>query len=510
MTSRRTTPLNFNIDIHNTTSAPIKFAYNESFDQVFIKDMEDYSLTVSSLKIPTVGLETFVMDNPNDYSIMMYGNTVNRLNANTVRTLPLPTVDTVDSDPFATALYICNGGNISYYSPQQFMEIVNRTMYRVYRNFTRATYDNNASPYTMSVILNQTSTGQTNVSATYTSTPFSNNIPYVIADAEVILGGFTLVQSGTSNPLNSPFNVWLQAPGGNKQVIFSCNGMNRISQTNIILSEAAYRPFSNTLDSTALTKAVYYQPMTSFVTTLHGVPFWTSAGPNVWTFGVSSNSAFQGGMNLQLRLTLVLPTGFGSSGNMNVQYYLPPALSLDSSSKKVTFTYQNFLAENQITIAFSPKLYGILNLGHTFQQYNPTTGYYDVIYPRMSPTLTSSQPLFILQEQSTMYNMTNIAKVYLKSNALRCEYEYGSSLVADSTISDFKVNTDSEYLGDLLYSTDAGNKPWRRYRFIGRGQMRMIDVQFMCQYDNGLTREIYIAPGLTGQARLTFFNEINQ
>ena len=497
-----TTPLNFNAHVTNSTQTPIKFEYNETLDNILIRDSSNYSLSVTGLKVPTDGLETFVMDNPNDYTVTVYGGGNETLD-NFIFTVPLPSTDAVDPD--SGTYNVCNGFDVKYYSPQQFVDILSRTMYRAFRGF----YRNNTDPYnkTFSITLANSGSAASTITGSVDVSPVPSTLnSSFIAEISFTLSNFALTSLNTALPLTAPFQIWANAPGSsNYYVIFSSSGFQNFStmpnNVTIRLSECAYAPFPPWFQpTTTLTPNVYAQPTTSFLSSFCNS--FTCVG--TWNFSITCNIIFRGSVTITVE-------AISCATNKPA---LPPLLSLDSTTKKLSLEFQSNWAYTNLRLAFSPKLYAMINFGASYTYYNTRYGWYEIVVPPLASS-NATAPISaggreittLVQQQATMYNMMNITRIVVKSSNLRCDSEYGRSLVSDNVISDFKIDTDVEYLGDLTYTTDAGGIPWRRYKITGHAPTRQIDLSFSAEYDNGQRRDIYIQPGLEGHARISFFKE---
>lgn len=495
-----TTPLNFNVTVRNTSQSSVQFDYQESFDSVLISDSSNYSVSITGLRIPTQGLETFVMDNPADYYVTLYGGYDTSTTGNGVITVQLPSNDALD--PIFGS--ICNGKTIMYYSPQQFIDILSRTIYRAYRGFLRTYCD--ASATFQANLLNM-GTASNSLSSTVTLANTGTLNQCNIADITITISGLKLYTRNTNTPLNAPFQLNVQMPGAPAAiVVWSCSGFQNIdplagANYNINLSEGAYSPLPSWFQpQTYLSSNVYAQPTTSFISS-----FNNNGNPvGNWVFTIFSNMPFTGQATITVNI----------SANLTSRFSLPPLLSLSSTTKKLSLNYQSSWAYSNMRLGFSPKLYSMVNFGQSYTYYNSQMGIYEIVLPPLTSTnasapisATGNEITTLEQQQSSMYNMMNISRIVVKSSNLRCDSEKGKSLVSDNVISDFKVDTDVEYLGDLTYTTDAGVTPWRRYKITGHASTRNIDLNFAAEYNNGLRRDIYIQPGLEGQARLSFFKE---
>ena len=500
MMINQSTPINFNIAMHNDSQQPIKFAFNDTFNYNFINNSDRYSVSMTSLRIPTYALETFIMGTPSDYYVTIYGGGQTVTGTTTSATVALPADDAVD--PSNTSF--CNGGHIRYKSPQHFVDILSRTIYRAYRNYMRIAGDApNISTLSITLSDNGSPVYSMSGSATQATAPLLNVSS--IADISFTLSNSTLAFT------SGMFKISVRMPSAtspnpNPYVTIFAGNPNNFANNNytICLTEAAYRSLPAYFDpESCLTNNVYALPTTSFVSSFCNTAYGGALG--TWDFLISSQSPFTGHITITADIT----------GNIVNKPHLPPAISLDSTTKKLSIHYQSNWVYNGMRIGFSPKLYAMINLGESVTSFNNKLGIYEFMYPPLTSS-SSTGPITDtpgdeintwVQQQSTMYDMMNISRIVIKSYNLRCESEYGQSLVADNVLCDFKIDTDVEYLGDLLYTTDAGVMPWRRYRIMSSLPTSMIDLNFEVEYDNGTRRSIYISPGQSAQARLSFFKE---
>ena len=140
----------------------------------------------------------------------------------------------------------------------------------------------------------------------------------------------------------------------------------------------------------------------------------------------------------------------------------------------------------QFFLSFSPKLNSILG----FPSYLSSDGLYKLKQPQvlLSQNLTAGSFIDYVQPVSTLYKLTNIKAIQLRSSTLPVSGEY--SLASQSTIVmsiDVSVDTAKD-----IYEYSASIE--RYYDLIGNAELTDINFSIWVEYVNGEVVQCYLPP----------------
>ena len=123
--------LNFQVLKENSSNAPIEFRYNETFNQEFLSRGSEWEVSVTKLSLPSSQFETFYMgDRQQDYSVGIVGsNPVTKKYNEYTEFLP-------DDRDVVSQVY--SYGKIKYYSGNQVLEMMSRSLYIAYMNYVKS------------------------------------------------------------------------------------------------------------------------------------------------------------------------------------------------------------------------------------------------------------------------------------------------------------------------------------------------------------------------------------
>lgn len=175
----------------------------------------------------------------------------------------------------------------------------------------------------------------------------------------------------------------------------------------------------------------------------------------------------------------------------------------------LTLKYQNIYYKYKMNLGWSGSLVPLLRF-YDKNVYDTTSSLYKVIYP----TQTLSTLTDVIEERqytSTLYKLTNLSRIVLKSNSLANGSEYfintENLAVSENVLQDFAIQTDSDLGTSLIYSIDT--MPWRRFTLskMSGTNLRNIDIEVSVKYDDESEKPLELQPGESFSCRLTFFEE---
>jgi hypothetical protein len=178
---------------------------------------------------------------------------------------------------------------------------------------------------------------------------------------------------------------------------------------------------------------------------------------------------------------------------------LPPFFNINTSGK-LELIYSKNYPINDIKLVMSPKLERMFSFGHQARIWK---GQY---YEFMWPSLAFQDDVDLItwtQIYNTKYRMCLARKILVIGPGLNVSGEYFDTSRQENIIADFMLDTEQD-LGNLIFSTDAGIAPWRRYSLNSDTPLTDIRVQIKVMYEDQSTSLINIGYGSSFELKLLF------
>jgi len=183
----------------------------------------------------------------------------------------------------------------------------------------------------------------------------------------------------------------------------------------------------------------------------------------------------------------------------NTQPQLSPFFNINSSGK-LELIYSKNYPINNIKLCMSPKLERMFSFGHQARIWKGDH------FEFMWPSLAFQDDIDLItwtQIYNTKYRMCLARKILVVGIGFNIVGEYFDSLNQQNVIADFMIDTEQD-LGNLVYSTDAGVMPWRRYSLKSDMPLLELKVQIFAQYEDQSTSLINIGYGSSFELKLLF------
>ena len=119
-----------------------------------------------------------------------------------------------------------------------------------------------------------------------------------------------------------------------------------------------------------------------------------------------------------------------------------------------------------------------------------------------------SKALTIYQFAGHISSLSNISRLIISSPSLATQNDYILStfaIASSNQLADFTIDMDTDGISDLVYTTDAGVIPWRRYLLQSQDPLSYLDLTCQLEYSNGLSKPLILPPNSTFICRLSFF-----
>ena len=386
------------------------------------------------------------------------------------------------------------------------LEGVNRTMTKSYYQAMSAIANqsnvlNNFGYYSNSASLNLTNLSETGNANTYTL-PATYNF-------RVCSVKLTITNMVMNTNFNMPFSLML-SNANNEVLVFSTSPSEKeysylASNTGVTFAEYGINPFVKIQDMPISSSNVVY-PMESFL------KFSNNGSGNTWNISVIPTSG-------------LITNNFSIAFNYTLEVIempdlpsLPPVFNLNTTGYLKLLYQQNYPFKN-IKIELTPKLHRMLCLSSQSRRFLSDVDRFELIYPSLPlthpminlqsggylGTTTNGYNIITFQQfEKTSYRLVNIDKILVSANQLGVTSEFYNDYYQQQVIQDFVINKDSD-LSELVYSTDASVKPYRRYRLNNETPVQNIGFQIFTQYIDGSVLKVQIPAGTTFSMKVGFF-----
>lgn len=466
----------YNFEIINDSSQTIVADKTDRRLNSLLSNPSDYTLGIVKFSLPTEAIKSFINTIEADYTLT-YGS---------LATLQIDGSPSIFSNYTATNALPTNE-QYNYISYEDVIEAFNRRSMLTYRDWLNSFSSNYLSFYNK---LNFTNTYTINVS----SAPYVHE-QSIAVNAGVLnsvdnkLGYIKLTLNigyvGGEDPANKhPHRVYLVDPTGNKCLVyanFDCSYSNTLT-----FEDAALISLDSLSDYSQPIPSGIYQPKESFLKFNTG-----SSQFGNWKIRVESTSCelalvhnFHLSVNYSLEMSFLPKQGNGNSLGIS-QYPILLGLSDTNSSLLQLKIHESWFYGNNY-ISFSPKLNSILG----FPSYLGSDGRYKLKQPQvlLSTTMTSASFVDYVQPVSTLYKLTNIKSIQLRSNTLPVSGEF--SVASQSNIV-MSINVSVDTAKDI-YEYSASIE--RYYDLIGNVELTDINFSIWVEYTDGTVHQAYLPP----------------
>jgi hypothetical protein len=453
----------YNFKIANTSTDEINVEQTDINNNAFLLNSSDWSLSIQKFSLPADSIDSFLINDSSKYAIKM-GHMETSL------------VDATEQLNDLNASYGMPTNDVfNYQTNQDFVEAFNRTSLQCYRNY----------------LYNMGTKNHTTVSDTFLlAVDFEQYLQVydktiTVANPQMgftsgILGGVELTLTiGNTDPLlrqPRPFRVYLRNPAGVSCLVYTCANTD-INQT-LTFKDSSLNSLSSKTDEMSAFQTGDYQPVESFTKFNSGTSAWGDWKLHFEDLDVLHHDLY-GLFYMDVSYSLTLYTTQGLP--YNVTYVSPqfaPTLAIDQTSNKLQLLLHQSWFYCPCYIRFSQPLAYVLG----FDTYNDGSGWYKLKLPQVLLDNTLSPTSFITyaQEISTVYRLTGIRAIEIRSATIPVDGEYDSQSNSPIIMS-VDVNVDAAK-DRYEYASTSEN---RFYDLIGDGPLKNINFSVWIIYENG-------------------------
>jgi len=494
-------PINIQAIYNNATNADATFRYNANFNVPLLPQQNDYSVAITRLRVPGTKIQSFVIRDQSRYYFTLASTNSSLSNQFQLKTFTeyLPDDSGVSStDPNE---YV---GAVQYYNPSQMLDIFTRCMFRNWIGFCNLW---------QSYVINTgflTESWRTTQKSAWTR---SINVPFImnttLANIEFHLQRFITSDNpiGSNNvisPGDYPTRLTLVDPKGAEIILMNVGPKSYVDLNNydtnryMRFTEGAYVPTNYYNLGASNKNVITYLPTAESLLKFNGNYYDHITQPN-WTLKFDSFEPVYGEIAFRF-IFHTLPTDKRLPSE-------PPTFSLDGS--RISLNTSETFINSDIEIGFSPTIKAMIDFGESYHC-KLTNGDYNFRFPAyINGSNPLSQQISILQFAPHISSLSNISRLIVASPSLSTQNDYVLStfaIASTNQLADFTIDLDTDGVSDLVYSTDAGIIPWRRYQLQSGDPLSRLDLECVLEYSNGLTRDLVLPPNTTFICRLSFFS----
>ena len=434
-------------------------------------DLQDYSLSITRLAIPTSELAHLYFSDSdiNKYSVSlkMFNSYLNTYK-NYTKTLPTE-----------------NSHGIVYNSKEKIIEMLNRALANCYRQYFEDPLANNLNMKPVIADKLTTFTNASNLGAdiaiTTTYNKFAGHKLRILSPVTKTLGSNSQIM-----------RLFIQSHDGIKQYLY-------IGTIGDFINKSAKAPYDITEDSY---RDWDYFDTNKGHTDVKAFESYVKFKDAVFTpkcnVGVESNDTFS--ITIQYQLSVYFS---------DEQIIPTQSPFISRVGQKLHLNFQNYYYRNNHQVGFS----GFFNNSMDFTtlpkriEGSGSSRIYFVQYDAMILATDLSELIVISQDTSTIEKLGNLSEIQLRSSALSSVSENiisnASVPISSSVLQEFVVFKDDPLGNQLLYS--ESNVPWRRIDMSKiLHQTRNIDLSIYSSYENGSSKILQLNPGETWSVRLSF------
>jgi hypothetical protein len=469
----------YNFNIINDTNGEIIAEKTETRMSPILTKPNDFGMSILKFQLPTESIKSFVVNNSNDYQIK-YGSSA------TVGFFD----ETTFMNPYSGSSSLPLSNSYNYINNSDVIEAFNRTSFQAYRNYL---YD-----YGKTNIIVPIYSSNIVSSGSYSFTVSQPNLFVHEQTINISAGGSSATVDGRLGYLKlilnigspdsnvRPHRVYLISPTGVKCLIYA--GFTTLSSNTLSFEDGNIQGLDSQTDYTLPLASGNYLPKESFLKFITN----TSQLGN-WKLRIESSNWETMVLNFSLNVSYTIDAYFlpkqGSQGNSNdlgiVQF--PILLGLDENQPDLLQLkiHESFLYGNNY-FALTPKLNNILG----YPSYNGGDGFYKLKIPQvlLSNPMTSNSFFNYNQPSSTLYKLTNIKSIQIRSNSLPVSGEYSIASQTQIVMS-INVNTDTK---KDIFEFSASIE--RVYDLIGDTPIADLNFSIFIEYNDGSVVPAILGP----------------
>ena len=467
------TSVYYNFELNNKTDLPILLDKTEQRDSPILKNASDYKLSIVKFNLPASNVESFVIDNQNDYLLQL---------ASTYLSDGAP--QTYQTAKYSLSLLTSNEYQMLTY--QDFIENFNRRSLLCYRAYLTAfdiTYNNVRE-----------NSGTITTASTYQTGTVNKTVPITTTFTNSYVGHLNLAL--TFNPYtdaqpiyqdsNDLFEIYLVNPLGVSCLVCSNLKLPKDGVKVINFDDSSIIGLTSQ-DLDDILPSNNYHPCEPFLKFCDR----TNSSGN-WIIRVKNksnnvNHSFQYNIEYFLRVWF-LPENV----NGNQMEVIDTAPSLDiNGNDKIELNFPETMILSGATISFSPKLNELLG----FSSILKADGFYQVKLPQYRLSTSLKETIQYPQPISTLYKLTDISEIQIRSSNLPIVSEFD---VTSSTQIVMSLNTASTDINKSVYEFFNQNLIDRSYQLTNNQDLRQINYSVWVKYrSSGKSKQVYLPPHST-------------
>ena len=469
----------YSFQINNDQNSTIYADKTDTRLSPLIKNPSEYGVSILKFSLPTEALKSFIVNNSNDYKITI-GSSASLAVINT------PT----DFINFKASNSLPLSSSYNYITYEDVIEAFNRTSMMTYRDYLNSMSGSYLSFFNRLNFAETFNFNVTGPSYVYEKTfavnsdiltSVDNRLGYIRLTLNV---GFTGSESSEYVGSKHPHRLYLISPDGVKCLIYS--GFDTNYSNQLVFEDSSLTSTESLSDFTLQLPSGSYQPKESFMkfnTNTSQFGNWKLRFESL-DCNIMGNHDFH--LNVAYNMDMwFLPKQYNGN-DLGISQF-PPLLGFAEGSTTLLQLklHESWFYGNNY-LAFSPKLNNILG----FQSYLASDGNYRVKLPQvlLSSTMTSNSFINYVQPISTLYKLTNIKAIQLRSNSLPVSGEY--SIASGSNIV-MSINVSVDTNKDVYEFTSTIE---RFYDLIGDTELTDINFSVWVEYNDGSVVKAQLPP----------------
>ena len=478
----------YNFVVNNETDNHLILDKTDNRTQDLITNPEEWSLQILKFSLPTEAIQSFNIQDKTKYQITLASLATEKQIAGTVQEF----YDLRASNPLP------NSSEYEYNTYEDLVEAINRVFLKTHRDLLeKASYN----PVLYQNVVQRSFTYDINVNGA----PFVNN--HTINISGNIFG--TGLGNGGAEPYVAyiklglrignilsytskryPIRVSLIDPSGESCLVFA--GLEGNYNNQLWFEDCSFNSLNDKIiNNNEPIPAGDYQPVESFIKLNNR----TNQTGN-WTLRVESQNWLDasGGTLFDQRVSYDLFVYYLPKGRVNSIGWnqFAPALRINDTNNKLELLLHETYFQGYNAVYFTPKLNDILGFKSVLQQYNGQT-VYKLTDPQviLSSVITNSSFITYSQPVSTLYKLTNIRAIQIRSNNLQVLGEY-DSVSGSNIIMSIDINTDTT---KDRYEFQTALP--RFYDLVGNIPISSLNFSVWIEYNNRQISQAYLPPNST-------------
>jgi len=459
----------YNFSQFNDTDKKVLLSQTDTAKAPILDNASSYELSVIKFNLPSGELETFLIENDDDYKIMY--SCVTNIAGNTA----------YETVTFEQPMYKSSAFQMR--SVQDWLENYNRTSLLCFKGLLNALNPYYSNRVTKTVV--NTSSNLGNVAYFDINLDFSTGLTGTNLFASYINVSASIY--GTTTFQNMEFQ--LIDNNGKACILSSCK---KYADKMITYEDGSI----NNQNSVDTLTASNYQPMEPLVKLCQSAT--TQKG--VWKLRIfNKNSTTIPAFNVSYSVTATIY--FAPYTVVNQMHFPRVSPSLTNDIDTLSILYDDNTPRSSFKVNVSPKLYNVLSFPGSVSDTNPL--YYALNLPQTSIANTGTMTLAKYpQVLPSAYKLIDVSEIQLRSNNLPVSAEQS---VFDQQAIITSINTDSEDLNNSIYQY-VNTQPSERTYAMNRGTP-VCDIHlsvFIRYRSSNIVKPMYLSPYSTFNCLLKF------